>query len=302
MWLTAAVASDDRDAALEFLQPLRGESGSLQAVFRAPGEAVVARPPPGTMLRLEDEHADEPSHGRTPLVDAGIYAIRVEVGNESRKAEHLRLIRLVPFSRKHEGWIGRYEIGFWPLESEVPPRVGAYATPAGFVEVTRGNGSTHVSKHFKLEDFLSKGNEGVWPRYLVLDPRLPDKLELVIQALKAAGQDVHDVHVMSGFRTPLYNEGGGDTRGRGRLSRHIYGDAADIWIDDDGDGLMDDLNGDRRIDIADAEVIVAAGEHVEAQHPSLTGGLAAYPACCNHGPFVHVDTRGSRARWRGTEE
>ena len=41
---------------------------------------------------------------------------------------------------------------------------------------------------------------------------------------------------MSGFRTPQYNKGGGNTGGRAGLSRHMYGDAADIFIDSNGDG------------------------------------------------------------------
>ena len=39
---------------------------------------------------------------------------------------------------------------------------------------------------------------------------------------------------MSGFRTPQYNAGGGNTGGRAGLSRHMYGDASDIFIDNDG--------------------------------------------------------------------
>ena len=41
-------------------------------------------------------------------------------------------------------------------------------------------------------------------------------------------------------------------------------------------------------------------EKVEAKQPALVGGIGIYKACCGHGPFTHVDTRGYRARWRGT--
>ena len=34
-----------------------------------------------------------------------------------------------------------------------------------------------------------------------------------------------------------------------------------------------------------------------ARHPHLAGGLSAYPANSAHGPFVHIDARGARARW-----
>ena len=43
-----------------------------------------------------------------------------------------------------------------------------------------------------------------------------------------------------------------------RASRHQFGDAADIIIDDNKDGRMDDLNRDGRVDVADADVIQRA--------------------------------------------
>jgi hypothetical protein len=55
---------------------------------------------------------------------------------------------------------------------------------------------------------------------------------------------VKRVQVMSGFRTPRYNKSGGNTGGRANLSRHMYGDASDIFVDNDGNGTMDDLNRD----------------------------------------------------------
>jgi hypothetical protein len=80
----------------------------------------------------------------------------------------------------------------------------------------------------------------------------------------------------------------------------MYGDAADIYIDNDGNGTMDDLNGDGRINMADARVIQSAVDRVERAHPSLIGGCGVYPAGSGHGPFTHIDTRGYRARWIGT--
>ena len=70
---------------------------------------------------------------------------------------------------------------------------------------------------------------------------------------------------MSGFRTPQYNRGGGDPTGRASLSRHMYGDAADIYIDDTGSGEMSDLNHDGRVDIGDARVILASVDRVERE-------------------------------------
>jgi hypothetical protein len=80
----------------------------------------------------------------------------------------------------------------------------------------------------------------------------------------------------------------------------MYGDAADIFIDSNRDGVMDDLNHDGRRDIADARVILAAVDRVEAAHPELVGGAGVYPAESGHGPFIHIDSRGYRARWVGS--
>jgi len=38
---------------------------------------------------------------------------------------------------------------------------------------------------------------------------------------------------------------------------------------------------------------------VEAANPGLVGGIGIYPATSAHGPFVHIDARGTRARWNG---
>jgi uncharacterized protein YcbK (DUF882 family) len=177
--------------------------------------------------------------------------------------------------------------------------VTAYANPSGFIEVTQQDADTYISQDFKLRDFLTHDQPNVWPKYLVLQMKLVDKLELVLEDLTAHGVDVSGVRVMSGFRTPQYNATGGNPQGRAALSRHMYGDAADIYIDSNHDGVMDDLNHDGRITIDDSKVIEAAVDRVDAAHPELIGGAGIYPAGPGHGPFIHIDTRGYRARWVG---
>jgi len=128
--------------------------------------------------------------------------------------------------------------------------------------------------------------------------RSRSRVTRVIAELEATGHPVRHVAVMSGFRTPQYNAAGGNTSGRAELSRHMYGDASDVFVDNDGDGRMDDLNHDGRVDMQDAEVSLQAGERVEQKYPSLIGGVGAYSASAGHGPFTHIDVRGYRARWR----
>ena len=205
-------------------------------------------------------------------------------------------IPLVPFSAKVNGRIGSYKLGEWPSEKR-PISSPSYANPRGFVEVTPDNLSTHLSEHFTLGQFVTKDQPSIWPKYVVLQPRLLDKLELTIEELAREGHPVRSLYVMSGFRTPEYNEQGVGAGGRSAVSRHQYGDAADVYPDDRGRGRMDDLNGDGRVDTKDARILANAAEAVERQHPELVGGIGIYPATSGHGPFVHIDARGTRARW-----
>jgi hypothetical protein len=105
---------------------------------------------------------------------------------------------------------------------------------------------------------------------VVLEEKLIDKLELVLRELVQAGHRADRVVVLSGFRAPYYNERGSG-EGMARASRHQYGDAADIIIDSNGDGQMDDLNGDRRLDLRDVGPITSAIERIEQQYPEFVG-------------------------------
>jgi hypothetical protein len=213
-------------------------------------------------------------------------------------AAGVSLIVMKPFSAKVDGRIGSYRMGNWPDEGRTP-RSPNYAPPKGFIEVTPENFGTRVSEHFTVGQFLTKDQGNVWPKYLVLDRRLLDKLELTIAELQHMGYPVKNFSIMSGFRTPQYNERGVGAGGRSAVSRHQYGDASDVYPDDNGDGRMDDLNRDGRVDLTDAKILASAAEAVERKNPQLVGGVGIYPANSAHGPFVHIDARGTRARWNG---
>ena len=218
----------------------------------------------------------------------GVYLVR-------DTSSDFAFVNLVPFSEKKKGMLGSYRMGSWPAEQG--PVSERYSNPAGFIRVTPENQHTRVSEHFRLRDFLTKDQASVWPKYLVLQEGLIDKLELVIGALKNRGVHVSRMSVMSGFRTPQYNERGVGAGGRAQNSRHQYGDAADVFVDNDGNGGMDDLNGDGRVNTGDARFLAKVVEEVEQAYPELTGGVGIYSATSAHGPFVHVDVRGVKARW-----
>jgi hypothetical protein len=284
------------EALLEFLEPLRGESGELRYVPTLPGEQIAENAPAGAKAVVEGGSTDDLSAPEK----SGIYKFAVEINKASRAINDLSIVTLVPRSSKREGRIGTYFLGSWPWETGGTPRSERYAPPSGFIEVTQQNQNFYVSEHFRLRDFLTKDQRNVWPKYLLLDPLLIDKLELTIQELERQGVRVDAVHVMSGFRTPRYNHSGGNTAGRASLSRHMYGDGADVYVDNNRDGQPDDITGDGRVTVKDAERMAQAAEIVERRYPRLVGGIGVYVACCGHGPFTHIDVRGVRARWRGT--
>jgi len=299
---TAAYLTDAALTALvnRMFANARGASGKLKA-------AIEPAPTPLTPDTLPAGGHVEYSQGgqiASAPKGSGVWSVLLAIGNAVRPIADLKVITMLPFNVKQNGRVGLYYVGSWPSEhgkvGSAKAPAWAYANPAGFIEVTPQNAATPVSEHFTLGDFLTHDQPNVWPKYLVLQPRLIDKLELVLADLEAHGVDVHGVRVMSGFRTPQYNYTGGNTGGRANLSRHMYGDASDIYIDNDGDGQMDDLNHDRRISIDDARVILDAVDRVDAVHPELIGGAGVYTAAAGHGPFIHIDTRGYRARWSGT--
>lgn len=257
---------------------LAGRSGKLRArILRSDRAAVL--------------DAEQSLFGDSAMNRPGVYTTA-----DSATGGVFSFIKLIPFAEKARGRLGAYHIGFWP--SERGKKRSTADHPKGFIEVTPENQETRVSEHFRLRDFLTHNQKQVWPKYLVLEERLVDKLELVIDDLEQRGIRVSHVNVMSGFRTPQYNSlGVGRKGGRARDSRHQYGDAADVFVDNNRDGRMDDLNRDGRVDSRDAKVLLESIERVEKRHPDLVGGAGLYRATKAHGPFVHVDVRGTKARW-----
>jgi uncharacterized protein YcbK (DUF882 family) len=113
--------------------------------------------------------------------------------------------------------------------------------------------------------------------------------------VQAAGYPVETFGVISGYRTPYYNKQIGNVPN----SRHIYGDAMDFFIDLDGDGRMDDLNGDGDNNRADVDILFEIVKEFKRrpENSELAGGVGRYYQVSHHGGFIHVDTRGYKARW-----
>ncbi len=214
------------------------------------------------------------------------------VSSEARDTIDLTFMVERPATEVSRGALDGYEIGAYrPRPASMSP---AYEPPRGFVAARPEDYDILVSPNFRLGQFLCK--EPGDPRYLVVSPPLLVKLEALLVAVNQAGYPAASLTVMSGFRTPAYNRAIGNTTD---FSRHLWGDAADVFVDNDGDARMDDLNRDGRLDVKDAKWLAGVVEKMMASHDDalVPGGLSAYRATSAHGPFVHVDARGQRARW-----
>jgi hypothetical protein len=202
---------------------------------------------------------------------------------------------MVPAANIRDGSLNGYRIGAYPK-----PRGASslYRPPAGFIEVTRANESTRVSPHFTLKQFVCKEDTTKqYPKYVVLHERLPLKLEAILERVNQLGVGASTLHLMSAYRTPYYNHSIGDTT----YSMHQWGSAADVYVDPQNRDRMADLNGDGRVDVADAKKLYDEIETLleRPEYRKFQGGMGFYPATPAHPPFVHVDVRGTHARWQG---
>lgn len=226
----------------------------------------------------------------------GLYSADIRLAPDTKKGQvqkiTVQLFVMVPASKVKNGYLNGYRIGDYPA----PLRgLQAYKAPQGFIEVNAVNRDTQISPNFTLGRFLSKQSSD-YPKYLLLQPALLTKLEELLEEVNAKGIKTNSFVIMSGYRTPWYNRAIKNVAS----SYHIYGGAADIYIDvNPQDGRMDDVNKDGKRDRADAAYLyqIANSLFPRQNRPELTGGLGEYGSNAAHGPFIHVDVRGSRARW-----
>lgn len=211
---------------------------------------------------------------------------------DSGTVTQLIIVVLIPMSRAVNGSLNGYRIGTYP-----PPMNGReefYRTPRGFIEVTEENQHTRLSPHFTLGQFISK-QEAPFPKYVILRANLLVALERILEEVNRSGFEAESLFIMSGYRTPFYNRAIGNVAN----SRHIFGDASDIFVDQDPkDDVMDDLDGNGVIDEDDNVVLSGIIDRaLQRTGTGFVGGMGEYPANTAHGPFVHFDLRGYRARW-----
>ena len=131
--------------------------------------------------------------------------------------------------------------------------------------------------------------------WVPIRPELIEKLTKLRERLRAKGVQMTHFWITSGFRTPEYNH----AIGGAAYSRHCYGDAADLVIDEGNNKRMDDLNGDGRIDRQDGLVIANACRELELEGAVVPGGIGVYEWDSDDSvrSHVHIDCRGYISRW-----
>lgn len=225
--------------------------------------------------------------------EPGHYPITISDGT-SGETFTLNVFVMHPFSAIEDGKLNGYRIGQYP---DKPLRgLDAYKKPLGFIAVNDETKDVQISPHFTLGQFICKQTTNVSERYVVLRPELLKKLETAVDLLEDDGFSPDTLFIMSGYRTPFYNKAIGNVQ----YSRHVYGDAADVYLDvAPRDGDMDDLNQDGQVTKADASYLYDMIASFDSQNTGLAiqGGIGSYNRNAAHGPFVHIDTRGTPARW-----
>jgi uncharacterized protein YcbK (DUF882 family) len=297
--LASPFARDTRAPSVSASPAVFGRSGQVRIQMVLPNESfefpLEVHGDPGDLsyawVRAQDSALVTPS---LPLGGAnvvapgfpGMYRLEVERDAGHRIVDSILVAVMVPYEAKLGQTLNGYKIGNYRsnIDGEAPK------TPRGFVEVTPETAELSVSKHMKLADFITHDEQqDRWPKYVALDNRILDKVELVITyvgAFRGGRQQAVAVDVHSGFRSPVYNR---RVPRAARDSRHQYGDAADLAIDADGDG---------RVTWRDGMLVSLQVELVERDFPQYAGGLGLY-GNQNGVPYVHIDVRGKKVRWKG---
>ena len=280
-----------------------GRSGEVKLLFSMPGGEIefplaVGGDPAALSYEWTSLRGSETGFVAQSLNGAavaapllpGFYYLTLVRGEDRQIIREPVVAVMRPFDEKDGQMLNGYRIGTY-LAERFRGRNGDDDHPEGFLEVYPQYLDLAVSKHLRLRHFVTHDDQAeVWPKYVALSPRLLDKLELVLAQLESdragsTGQLELDVH--SGFRTPGHNR---RISGAAKDSRHQYGDAADVVVDANRNG---------RFDHNDYRLVVAAVEFVERNYPDLAGGLGIYASRRYAKPYVHIDARGRRSRWRG---
>jgi len=213
---------------------------------------------------------------------------------------------MYPFDRDGPGVIEGYPIGIYPNEESeeardpVASHRKAYTPPEYFVKITPEIAAVPISEHFTLGDFSPESDKDKI-HFIALDPSLVQKLEELIRGLQGKGIELNGLKILRGYLSPNEVE---RLKRKGidvaTFSRSIYGDSAIFIIDEDDDGIMDDLNSDGAVNRADMAIVAEVVESLEDKNRNY-GGLGIYfqfkDPVHKDTPCFQIDSRGWRSRW-----
>jgi len=218
----------------------------------------------------------------------GYYPLEVKARMRGKSVTaKVQIFVITPASHVKHGMLEGYPIGTYPDPHGKHGKI--YQPPPGFIRVTRETENLPISDHYRLGNFICPGGNR-FPKFLVLNEALILKLEKVTHEFHRLGLLRGRISFLSTYRTPAYNV----KPGQARYSRHMWGSALDMYIDEHGkQGWMDDLNHDGKVDIKDAILMFKVIEEMSRRgaFKGIEGGLGVYPGAQNHGPFVHMDVR-----------
>lgn len=279
---------DDQRAG--FIIEIRGEQNPYRifSVFVMPGEAVSINSE--SNIRISSNDLNVNGTNLTSPDKPGAY--KLEVRTDQGDLMTVNVLVMTPMTNKKGEYLNGYRIGNYPSK----PLNGnpIYNKPRGLFEVTEQNASLKLTPHFTLQQFLCK-QSGNYPKYLIVRERLLLKLEYLLEKANNEGYSIETFGFISGYRTPYYNKSIKNVQ----YSRHVWGGAADIFIDQDKNGSMDDLNHDGTIDEKDVRIFyqIVDSEYDKKDYHKFRGGLGFYKKNKSHNGFIHVDVRGWKARW-----
>jgi uncharacterized protein YcbK (DUF882 family) len=139
---------------------------------------------------------------------------------------------------------------------------------SGVIKIDGTNGDDYIASFLQLKEFRSKDGKS---SYLRVHPSLIFALQLIKWYTNA-----NAVEITSGYRTKSWNA----SRGGKRESWHMDGLAVDIKISIPGKTTKEAY-----------QLLKEAAELVIGN----SGGVGCYPE--DDKLFVHIDTRGTKARW-----
>ncbi len=263
--------------------------------WRAPAAAGPCR----VALRLERQ---------TRFEDASATAMQAAARRQGLVSEWsaVALIRH-PFNAAGDGIIEGYTVGLYPdpnRENVLPAiqqRAESYRPPRALIPVTPETEALRVSPRFRLGDFSPRSERGK-PHYIALDPRLLQFLEAFAAQVEKEGLRADALRILRGYVSPYTRQRlARDGANLKEFSRHQYGDAVALILDADGDQRLDDLTGDGKVDLADADRLSALAD-ATLRELGMGGGVGVEAHFREPGapdtPILSVDTRGWNTSWR----